>query len=209
MSKNIKIVNCAGEAKGDFTLLDAAIELEKGQQAVHDVVVAYLAGLRAGTACTKTRAEVRGGNSKPYRQKGTGRARAGRASSPIWRGGGVVFGPKPRSYAKHVNKKVRKLALKRAFSERVQEDAVTILDELVLKDHKTKNVVEILKNLSIDGKVLIVVKDYDENMLRATGNIPRMLLIKAASLNVYQLLHYKHVIFTSEAIEEFVAKISN
>jgi large subunit ribosomal protein L4 len=208
MSKIIKIVNCAGEAKGDFKVSDAAIELEKGQQAVHDVVVAYRAGLRAGTACTKTRAEVRGGNSKPYRQKGTGRARAGRASSPIWRGGGIIFGPKPRSYAKHVNKKVRKLALKRAFSERVEESAVTILDELVLKDHKTKSFVEILNNLSIDGKILIVVQDYDENTLRATGNIEKLLLIKAASLNVYQLLHYKHVIFTSGAIEEFVTKIS-
>jgi large subunit ribosomal protein L4 len=207
MSKKIKIIDCAGEAKGDYTLNKECIELEKGEQAVHDVVVAFLAGQRAGTACTKTRAEVRGGNSKPYRQKGTGRARAGRASSPVWRGGGVVFGPKPRSFAKHVNKKVRKLALKRAFSERLQDDAITILDKFELKDHKTKNVVEILKKLNIDGKILIVVKDYDENTLRATNNIEKLLLIKAASLNVYQLLHYTHILFTSDAIEEFATKI--
>ena len=207
MSKKIKIVDCAGVAKGDYTLKKESIELEKGEQAVHDVVVAYLAGRRAGTASTKTRAEVRGGNSKPYRQKGTGRARAGRASSPIWRGGGVIFGPKPRSFAKHVNKKVRKLALKRAFSERVEEGAVTILDKLELKDHKTKGVIEILNKLKVDGKILIAVKGYDDNMLKATGNIENLLLIKAASVNVYQLLHFTHIFFTSEAIEEFAAKI--
>ena len=207
MSKKIKIVDCTGAAKGDYTLKKESIELEKGEQAVHDVVVAYLAGRRAGTASTKTRAEVRGGNSKPYRQKGTGRARAGRASSPIWRGGGVIFGPKPRSFAKHINKKVRKLALKRAFSERVEKGAVAILDKLELKDHKTKGVIEILNKLKVDGKILIAVKDYDDNMLKATGNIEDLLLIKAASVNVYQLLHFTHIFFTSEAIEEFVAKI--
>lgn len=207
MSKKIKIVSCAGEAKGDYALNKESIELEKGDQAVHDVVVAYLAGNRAGTASTKTRAEVRGGNSKPYRQKGTGRARAGRASSPVWRGGGVVFGPKPRSFAKQVNKKVRKLALKRAFSERVEEGAVTVLDKFELKDHKTKNVVEILKKLKLDGKIMIVVKDYDDNMLKATGNIDNLLLKKATSVNVFQLLHYTHILFTADAIEEFAAKI--
>ena len=207
MSKKIKIVDCAGAEKGDYTLKKESIELEKGSQAVHDVVVAFLAGQRAGTASTKTRAEVRGGNSKPYRQKGTGRARAGRASSPIWRGGGIIFGPKPRSFGKHVNKKVRKLALKRAFSERVEEGAVTILDKFELKDHKTKNVIQILNKLNMDGKILIVVKDYDENTLRATGNIANLLLIKAASVNVYQLLHHTHIVFTSEAIEEFAEKI--
>lgn len=207
MSKKIKIVDCAGAVKGDYTLNKESIELEKGEQAVHDVVVAYLAGQRAGTASTKTRAEVRGGNSKPYRQKGTGRARAGRASSPVWRGGGVVFGPKPRSFAKNVNKKVRKLALKRAFSERVEEGAVTVLDKFEIKDHKTKNVIQILNKLGMDGKVLIVVKEYDENILKATGNIADLLLLKAASVNVYQLLHFTHIVFTADAIEEFAEKI--
>lgn len=207
MSKKLKIVSCAGEAKGDYTLKKDSMEMEKGEQAVHDVVVAYLAGQRAGTASTKTRAEVRGGNSKPYRQKGTGRARAGRASSPIWRGGGITFGPKPRSFAKRVNKKVRKLALKRAFSERVNDDAVIVLDKLEMTDHKTKNIVEILKKLKLSGKIMIVVKDYDENILKATGNIKDLLLIKAASVNVYQLLYFTHILFTEDAIEEFVAKL--
>ena len=115
MSKKIKIVDIAGASKGDFTLAKECIELEKGEQAVHDVVVAYLAGNRAGTASTKTRAEVRGGNQKPFRQKGMGRARAGAKSSPIWTGGGVIFGPKPRSFAKNVNKKVRKACFEKSF----------------------------------------------------------------------------------------------
>ena len=207
MSKKIKIVDCAGAAKGDFTLKKESIELEKGEQAVHDVVVAYLAGQRAGTASTKTRGEVSGGGAKPFRQKGTGRARSGSSRSPVWRSGGVVFGPKPRSFAKQVNKKVRKLALRRAFSERVEEGAVTILDKLELKDHKTKNVIQILNKLGMDGKVLLVVKDYDENILKATGNIADLLLIKSSSVNVYQVLHNTHIIFTADAIEEFAEKI--
>ncbi len=207
MSKKIKIVDSAGSSKGDFTLTAECIELEKGEQAVHDVVVAYLSGNRAGTASTKTRAEVRGGNQKPFRQKGLGRARAGAKSSPIWTGGGVIFGPKPRSFAKNVNKKVRKLALKRAFSERVEEGSVMVLDELKVVDHKTKNFIAILDKLKVSGKILIVVQDYEENILKATGNIDKLLLIKAASVNVYQLLHYTHIFFTKDAMEEFTGRI--
>lgn len=207
MSKKIKIVDNAGSSKGDFTLPKECIELEKGEQAVHDVVVAYLAENRTGTASTKTRSEVRGGNQKPFRQKGLGRARAGSKSSPIWTGGGIIFGPKPRSFAKNVNKKVRKLALKRAFSERVEEGAVTVVEELKLKDHKTKNFVAILDKLKVSGKILVVVKDYDENLLKATGNIENLLLIKASSVNVYQLLHFSQILFTKDAIEEFTGRI--
>ena len=207
MSKKIKIVDNAGAEKGDFTLAPECVELEKGEQAVHDVVVAYRAGQRAGTACTKTRAEVKGGNQKPFRQKGLGRARAGAKSSPIWTGGGVIFGPKPRSFGKHVNKKVRKLALKRAFSERVEEGSVKIIDDIKLSSHKTKEFVTILKNLELSGKILVAVEDYDENLLKATRNIPKLLLIKAASVNVYQLLHYTHILFTKDAMEAFIGRI--
>ena len=207
MSEKIKIFDTAGSEKGDFQVAAECIELEKGEQAVHDVVVAYLAGQRAGTASTKTRSEVRGGNQKPFRQKGLGRARAGAKSSPIWTGGGVIFGPKPRSFGKHVNKKVRKLALKRAFSERLQEGSVKIVDKLELKDHKTKNFVAILNTLKLEGKILVVVKDYDENILKATSNIKNLLLIKAASVNVYQLLHYTHLLFTEDAMEDFTGRL--
>ena len=207
MSKKLKITDCAGADKGEFTIPTECVELEKGEQAVHDVVVAFLAGNRAGTASTKTRAEVKGGNAKPFRQKGLGRARAGAKSSPIWTGGGIIFGPKPRSYGKHINKKVRTLALKRAFSEKVEEKAVRILDQLVLEDHKTKTFIKLMKTIDAVGKTLLVVEDYDENLLKATGNVGSVMVIKAASLNVYQLLHHTNVIFTKEAMDRFVGRL--
>lgn len=207
MSKKLKITDCAGEDKGEYTVPSECIELEKGEQAVHDVVVAFLAGNRAGTASTKTRAEVKGGNSKPFRQKGLGRARAGAKSSPIWTGGGISFGPKPRSYGKHINKKVRTLALKRAFSERLEEKAVRVVDQLKLDDHKTKTFINLMKKIDVVGKTLLVVEDYDENLLKASGNIGSIMLIKAASLNVYQLLHHTNVVFTKEAMDRFVGRL--
>lgn len=207
MSKKLKITDCAGEDKGEYTVPSECIELEKGEQAVHDVVVAFLAGNRAGSASTKTKAEVKGGNAKPFRQKGLGRARAGAKSSPIWTGGGISFGPKPRSYGKHINKKVRTLALKRAFSERVEEKAVRVLDQLKLEDHKTKTFINLMKKIEVVGKTLLVVEDYDENLLKASGNIASVMLIKAASLNVYQLLHHTNVIFTNEAMDRFVGRL--
>ena len=207
MEKNIQIVNREGSPVGEFTVEDKWVELEKGEQAVHDVVVAYRAALRAGTASTKSRSDVKGGGAKPYRQKGTGRARAGTPTSPVWSGGGVAFGPKPRVFYKKVNKKVRQLALKRVFSEKLSESSVHIIDSLEFSDHKTKNTVELMNNLKLSKKVLVVVKDYTENTLLATGNIPNLLLMKAGSVNVYQLLHYCNVLFSEEAIKEFVGRL--
>ncbi len=207
MENTIQILSMEGAPVREFAIESQWIELEKGDQAVHDVVVAYRAALRAGTACTKNRAAVKGGGSKPYRQKGTGRARAGTSSSPIWRGGGVAFGPKPRTYFKKVNKKVRKLALKRAFSERINENAVSIVESFNISDHKTKSAKNILSNLKINDKVLLVVKDYDDNVLRATANLPEVLLVKESSVNVYQLLLYKNILFTEEAIKNFVGRL--
>ena len=207
MSKKLKITDCAGEDKGEYAIPAECIELEKGEQAVHDVVVAFLAGNRAGTASTKTRAEVRGGNTKPFRQKGLGRARAGAKSSPIWTGGGIIFGPKPRSYGKHINKKVRTLALKRAFSEKVEENAIKVIDQLKLDDHKTKTFINLMKKIDVVGKTLLVVEDYDENLLKASANVSSVMLIKASSVNVYQLLHHTNVLFTKEAIDSFVGRL--
>ena len=207
MEKNIQIVNKEGSPVGEFAVEDKWIELEKGAQAVKDVVVAYNAALRAGTASTKSRGEIKGGGAKPYRQKGTGRARAGTPTSPVWSGGGVAFGPKPRVFYKKVNKKVRQLALKRAFSEKLSESSVHIIDNLEFSDHKTKNAIVLLNNLKLEKKVLMVVKDYTENSLLATGNIPNLLLMKAGSVNVYQLLHYSNVLFSEEAINEFVGRL--
>jgi large subunit ribosomal protein L4 len=208
MSKDIKIYDINGAVVGDYTLDDKYIELEKGEQAVHDVVVAFQASLRAGTACTKNRSKVRGGGAKPFRQKGTGRARSGSIRNPIWRGGGTIFGPQPRSFAKKINKKVRSLAIKRAFSERVNEEAVILLNELALADHKTKNAKTILNNLNVDRKALIIVNEYDDNALKAFANLQEALLIKASSVNVYQMLNYNKVIVAQDAIETLLERFA-
>jgi large subunit ribosomal protein L4 len=208
MSKELKIFDMTGASVGEYALEDNCLEFEKGSQAVHDCVVAILAGERAGTASTKTRSDVRGGGQKPFRQKGLGRARAGSTRSPIWRGGGVIFGPKPRSFAKKVNKKVRKLALKRSFTERINEEAVMVLDKFELQDHKTKNAQKVLDALKIEKSVMLVVDEYNENILRATANLPECIMIKASSLNVYQMLRFNKVIFTKAALDAFVQRIA-
>ncbi len=207
MTIKLNVLDNSGASKGEFAIEDTYLEFEKGQQSVHDVVVAYTAGLRSGSASTKNRSEVRGGGAKPTRQKGLGRARTGSSVSPIWRGGGITFGPKPRSYAKKVNKKVRALALKRAFSERAKDGSVVILDELKLADFKTKNVRILLNNLKSEKTTLLVVADYDENSLRASANINAMMLNKAQSVNVYQLLRYDKIIFTQDAMDSFLKRI--
>ncbi len=207
MSKTLDILDMKGASVGEFLIEDKYIELEKGAQAVKDCVVAYLAGLRAGTACTKTKAEVRGGGAKPFKQKGTGRARSGSSRNPIWRGGGIIFGPKPRGYAKKVNKKVNKLALKRSFSEAV--DYVTVVDSIVMPDHKTKNAQALLDNLKITSKkALLIVDAIDENVVKATANIANLTVMKASSVNVYQLVNFKQIIVEKVALENFLNRIA-
>ncbi len=207
MSKTLDILDMKGASVGEFLIEDKYIELEKGAQAVKDCVVAYLAGIRAGTACTKTKAEVRGGGAKPHKQKGTGRARSGSNRNPIWRGGGIIFGPKPRSYAKKVNKKVNKLALRRSFSEAV--DYVTVVDSVVMADHKTKNAQAFLGNLKITSKkALLIVDAIDENLVKATANIANLTVMKASSVNVYQLVNFKQIIVGKVALENFLNRIA-
>ena len=201
---NIDIFNIKGEKVGDYTLDDSCLEFDKGAQAVHDTVVGFLAELRAGTASTKTRAEVSGSGKKPFKQKGLGRARAGSTRNPVWRHGGVAFGPKPRSFAFKLNAKVKQLALKRSFSEKVKEGAVIVLENFELQDAKTKSAAAVLKAF----KVLIAVKEYEENQLRATGNLPLAILIKAASVNTYQVVYSDKLMFTKEALNEFVKRLA-
>jgi large subunit ribosomal protein L4 len=208
MSTKIDIVNVKGEKVGDYELADSFLEFEKGTQAVHDCVVGYLAEIRAGTASTKNRAEVAGSGKKPFRQKGLGRARAGSIRSPIWRHGGRIFGPKPRDFGFKLNAKVKKLALKRSFSERVKDSSIVIVDSLALADHKTKSMSNVLKGLKLGKKVLVSVKEYDENLLMATGNLPKVLLLKAASVNTYQVLDADKLLFTKEALGEFVKRLA-
>ena len=208
MSKTLDILDSKGVRVGEYVIPETALELEKGEQAVRDAVVAFLAGQRAGTASTKTRGEVRGGGAKPFRQKGTGRARAGSSRSPIWLGGGVIFGPQPRSYAKKVNKKIAALALKRAFSERIVEGDIVIVDKFDLVDHKTKNAKAILDALKVNERsVLLSVAEFDECTVCATGNLPNVALRKSQSVNVYELLRFNKLVFTKEGLDLFIERL--
>jgi large subunit ribosomal protein L4 len=208
MPKKLDILDSKGAVNGSYAIEDSCLEMEKGTQAVHDVVVAFLAEQRAGTACTKTRGERRGGGAKPFKQKGLGRARSGSSRNPLWTGGGVIFGPKPRSFSKKVNKKVRTLALRRAFSEVLNDGKVMVIDKFELADSKTKSAKAIFDALKIDDTVMLVVKDYEQNIDLATRNLAHVLTIRAASVNVYQLLYFDKIIFTQEALDEFVQRLA-
>ena len=209
MSNKLDILDCKGTRVGEYVIPEGVIELEKGEQAVHDTVVAYMAGLRAGTACAKTRGEVSGGGAKPFRQKGMGRARAGSNRSPVWVGGGTTFGPRPRSFEKKVNKKVLVLALKRAFSERLVEGDIVVLDKFELTDHKTKNAVAVFKNLSVaDDTLMCTLPELDSAAICATGNLPNVVLRKSDSVNVYELLRFGKLLFTKDALDAFLKRLA-
>ena len=185
--------------------------MESGAAAVNEAVVAILAGRRAGTACTKTRGLVRGGGAKPFRQKGRGGARAGSSRSPVWVGGGTVFGPQPRSFAKKVNKKAFTLALKRAFSERLEENAVVVVDKFDLPDHKTKNAVAVLKKLDLyDSLTLLTLPGYENanTIVCAVGNIPTVGVVRSAVIDVYDVLNCDKILFTKEALDAFIARLA-
>ena len=209
MQNTLDILDCTGARVGEYTIPEGVIEMEKGTQAVHDAVVAYLAGTRAGTACTKTRGLVRGGGAKPWRQKGRGGARAGSSRSPVWVGGGTIFGPQPRSFAKKMNKKVLALALKRALSERIAEGDVVVLDKFALPDHKTRSAVAVLKNINVaDDTVLLSVPEYEEAAVCATGNLPNLVLRRSATVNVYEMLRFKKLVFTKDALDAFIGRLA-
>lgn len=178
----------------------AVVSGEQGSQAVHDVVTAYRANRRSGTANTKTRGEVSGTNAKPWRQKGTGRARAGRVTSPIWRGGGVVFGPRPRDYSKAVNKSTRKLAFRAALGNRIEAGDVVTVDDFAVSDGKTKSFVGQLKGLTESPSVLVVSQAFDEPTYLAGRNVKSALLMTADELNVEQLLRYETIVLTQSAL---------
>ena len=209
MSKVIDILNMKGEKVGDYSIDDSFIELEKGAQAVHDAVVGFLAATRAGTASTKTRAEVSGAGKKPFKQKGGGRARAGSTRNPVWRHGGVAFGPKPRDFSIKLNAKVRKLALKRSFSDSLNENGIVVVENLDLPDGKTKNFVAVLKALKLDNtKLLVAVPDYEENLCRASGNIYDVYTLRADSVNTYHILDSDKILFTKAALDAFLKRLA-
>ena len=186
----------------------AVIENGKGSQAVHEVVVALRAARRSGTANTRTKAEVNLSGAKPWRQKGTGRARAGYKSSPVWVGGGVVFGPKPRDYSKKVSKTVRKLALRKALSARIAAGDVLVVDGFAVKEPKTKQFVRALKAITPEEKVLIVGTSFEAPTLLAARNVQPARLITSAEVNTELLLAFKKVVLTREALDQLAKRTS-
>lgn len=199
MSK-LSVYDMKGKASGTLEVPDALLTA-KGRQAVHDVVVAYQAGLRAGTASTLGKGAVAGSNKKPWKQKGTGRARAGFRQSPVWRGGGVAHGPHPRSYAKNIPVKVARLAFKAAFSDLVREERVRVLDQLVLPEAKTKMAAATLKALGLAKGALIVLDKLDRNLVRALRNIPNVEVCTAREVSTFQLVRYPVTVVTRSAMD--------
>jgi len=206
MSK-LKIYSMGGSSVGDMEIADALLEGDSGYQAVHDVVVAHQARQRAGTASTLSKGEVAGSNKKPWRQKGTGRARAGYRQSPVWRGGGVAFGPHPRSFGGKINRKVAKLAFRRAFSDRIAEDAVRVLDEITLSEPKTRLLIDLIKSLKISGPVLFVVDKVDGNMAMAARNISGVEVVSAGNVNVYQLVRYPLIVVNRSGMDRIKVRL--
>jgi large subunit ribosomal protein L4 len=204
----ISVKNSQGKAAGEYEVKFALVENGRGTQAVHDTVVAYRAAQRSGTASTKTAGEVTGTNKKPWRQKGTGRARAGSFQSPLWVGGGVVFGPKPRSFAKKVNARTKQLALRKALSERLKAGDVVIVDDLKLSSPKTKEVVGIVNALEIDGTAIIVATGENKNLALAARNLPNLWLTTSETLNTYDVLRPDKLIFTRGAFEKIEARLN-
>jgi large subunit ribosomal protein L4 len=204
----LTVKNLQGQSQGELEVKFALIENGKGSQAVHDSVVAFRAAQRSGTACTKTAGEVAGTNKKPWRQKGTGRARAGSFRSPLWRGGGVVFGPKPRDFRKKVSVGTKKLALRKALSARLQAGDVVILQELSISAPKTKEFLAVLKSLEIKGTTLFVSEASDKNLLLASRNVADVEITTSATLNPYQVLRSDKLVFTRGAFEKVEERLA-
>lgn len=203
----LSIKNLTGKEQGELEVKFAMIENGKGTQAVHDTVVAYQAAQRSGTACTKNVGEVAGTNKKPWRQKGTGRARAGSFQSPLWRGGGVVFGPKPRDFSKKVNAKTKQLALRKALSERLKAGDVIVVDEFTLPNSKTRTFVGVLSALEVRGSALLVSEATDKNLTLASRNVEKITLTTSENLNTYDVLRPDKLVFTRRAFEKVEARL--
>ncbi len=198
----VALYNTDGNKVGDIELNDSVFGVEVRGDVMHKVVVNYLANQRQGTQSTKTRTEVRGGGIKPWRQKGTGRARQGSIRAPQWVGGGVALGPKPRDYRYSVNKKVRRLALKSALSSKVLDNDIIVLESMNLSEIKTKNVVQILKNLGVSDKALIVLPENDKNVVMSARNIKGVDTTYVGSINTYDVLNHTKCIILKDAVSK-------
>ena len=198
----IKLINFQGEVVGSLELSDAVFGAPIHVPAMHQVVVAQLANARQGTACAKTRGEVSGGGRKPFRQKHTGRARAGSTRSPLWLKGGVAHGPRPRDYSQKVNRKVRQLAMRSALSLKATEDRMLILENGNLESPKTKAMLAFLGRIEATRKPLMVIHESNENVYRSAANIPGAKVLHVDSINVYDILNHEHLIMTAESAQK-------
>lgn len=198
----VALFNQSGSQVGDVELSDAVFGVEPNEHVLHDAVLMQQASRRQGTHAVKNRSAVRGGGRKPWRQKGTGRARQGSIRSPQWVGGGVVFGPTPRSYSYKLPKKVRRLALKSAFSTKVKEESLVVLEGLTIETPKTKEAVKLLNALNVDAKALIVTADKDEVVTRSVNNLPNAKVLSVSQVNVIDLLTHDKLIITKDAAEK-------
>ncbi|AHF60727.1 50S ribosomal protein L4 [Spiroplasma mirum ATCC 29335] len=199
----VQVFDTKGTSVKEINLNDAIWGIEPHQQAMYDAVVAQQSAMRQGTHKVKTRTEVSGGGRKPWRQKGTGRARQGSIRAPQWKGGGIVFGPTPdKNYIKHVNRKVRKLAIKSALSLKAKESNLVIVDQFALNEPSTKTMVEILANLKVNNeKLLIVTKPGDEVIVKSSRNIEKVNIIPSDGINIYDLLNANKLLVTEEVIK--------
>ncbi len=198
---NVKVLNILGEECGKVKLDDKVFGQEYNEALIHQVVVAYLANNRQGTKSTLTRSEVRGHAKKPWRQKGTGRARQGSTKAPQWRGGGVAFAPKPRDFSKKVNKEAKKVAFKSAISQKLANGEIIIVDKIELTAGKTKEVVNVLNNLHLNKSVMFVTKGANDNLLQGAGNLQKIGVTTDALLNVYDIVSMNNLVITLDAVK--------
>ena len=196
----VTIYDMTGKSVGERELNDAIFAVTPNKAVLHEVVKNYLANQRQGTQSTLTRTEVRGGGRKPWRQKGTGHARQGSIRAPQWNHGGIALGPKPRDYSYSLNKKVRRLALKSAFSSKVLENALIVVDEIKAGEYKTKSVIAMLKALNIEGKALVVTAEKDEKFVKSAANIPGVKTALTNTINVYDIVNAGKLVLSKDAV---------
>ena len=199
---NLSVVNMEGTKVGTIDLSDSIFGIEPNAAVMHHMVVNYLANQRQGTQSALTRAEVSGGGKKPWRQKGTGRASQGSPRSPQWTHGGIVFAPKPRSYRFTVNKKVRRLAMKSAFSTKAMENEIIVVDSISMNEYKTKTIVAMLKAIGAEKKALIVLPEVDSKIIKSASNIPGVKTAQVNTLNVYDILNANKLVIVKDAVSK-------
>lgn len=198
----VQVLNLKGEKVKEITLKDSVWNIEINEPVMHDAIVLARASLRQGTASTKTRSEVSGGGRKPYKQKGTGNARQGSTRSPQWPGGGIVFGPKPRKYDKKQNRKERRLALKSALSSKLRDNELVVVENLNLENNKTKTFNEMLKNVNVNGKALVVFADDNENLFLASRNNNKVAVVAYDEINVLDLVATDYLLIDESSVKK-------